>query len=108
MLTEKKIFPAPEGALPDRYTGFADDIAEYPAFARRKPNLGLYDIPTLPKGLMGLEEIRRIDLEDWMDEKQLDAVIFPAVADVAPADADQMRLQRILLGVMEFGLLMET
>jgi amidase len=84
----EKIFPAPEGALPDRYTGFADDIAEYPAFARRKPNLGLYDIPTLPKGLMGLEEIRRIDLEDWMDEKQLDAVIFPAVADVAPADAD--------------------
>jgi len=84
----KKIFPAPEGALPDRYTGFADDIAEYPAFARRKPNLDLYDIPTLPKGLMGLEEIRRIDLEDWMDEKQLDAVIFPAVADVAPADAD--------------------
>lgn len=84
----KKIFPAPEGTLPDRYTGFADDIAEYPAFARRKPNLDLYDIPTLPKGLMGLEEIRRIDLEDWMDEKQLDAVIFPAVADVAPADAD--------------------
>ena len=37
---------------------------------------------------MGLEEIRRIDLEDWMGEKQLDAVIFPAVADVAPADAD--------------------
>lgn len=84
----EKIFPAPEGALPDRYTGFADDIAEYPAIARSKPNLGLYDIPTLPKGLMGLEEIRRIDLEDWMDEKQLDAVIFPAVADVAPADAD--------------------
>jgi len=84
----EKIFPAPEGALPDRYTGFADDIAEYPAFARSKPNSGLYDIPTLPKGLMGLEEIRRIDLEDWMGEKQLDAVIFPAVADVAPADAD--------------------
>ncbi len=45
-------------------------------------------IPTLPDGLRGLEETRRIDLEDWMERLGLDAVIFPTVADVGPADAD--------------------
>ena len=45
-------------------------------------------IPTLEAGLYGIEETRRIDLEDWMDGLALDAVIFPAVADVGPEDAD--------------------
>ena len=45
-------------------------------------------IATLPDGLRGLEQTRRIDLEDWMDRLGLDAVLFPTVADVAPADAD--------------------
>ena len=38
--------------------------------------------------MYGIEETRRIDLEDWMDGLALDAVIFPAVADVGPEDAD--------------------
>ena len=29
-----------------------------------------------------------MDLEDWMDGLGLDAVLFPTVADVGPADAD--------------------
>ena len=45
-------------------------------------------IPTLPDGLRGLEQTRRIDLEEWMDRLGLDAVLFPTVADVGPADAD--------------------
>jgi amidase len=36
-----------------------------------------------------LEETRRIDLEEWMDGLALDAVVFPAAADVGPADADR-------------------
>jgi amidase len=44
------------------------------------------DIPHLADGLRGLEETRRCDLENGMDRLGLDAVIFPAVADVAPAD----------------------
>ena len=83
-----KIFPSPDGSLPDRYTGFEDDIADYPALARANPRDSFLDIPTLASGLRGLEESRRIDLENWMDDLGLDAVIFPAVADVAPADAD--------------------
>ncbi|MGH1550634.1 amidase [Leifsonia poae] len=83
-----RIFPQPEGALPDRYTGFEDDIADYPAWVREHPGTTLDSIPELADGLRGLEETRRVDLEEWMDGLGLDAVVFPAVADVAPADMD--------------------
>jgi amidase len=83
-----KIFPVPDRSLPDRYSGFDDDIADYPAHARAHPRDSFEDIPTLAAGLHGLEETRRVDLEDWMDALGLDAVLFPAVADVGPADAD--------------------
>lgn len=82
------IFPRPQGALPDRYTGFDDDIATYPAHARADPCEDFRTIPHLAEGLRGLEDTRRIDLEDWMDRLGLDAVVFPAVADVGPSDAD--------------------
>ena len=83
-----QIFPHPPGALPDRYTGFDDDIAEYPEFVRRHPIASFVEIPELEDGIRGLERTRRVDLEDWMDELGLDAVVFPAVADIAPADMD--------------------
>jgi amidase len=82
------IFPHPAGALPDRYTGFDDNISQYPAFARDHPVDDFRDIPEIAAGLHGLEETRRIDLEAWMDRHGIDAVIFPALADVAPSDAD--------------------
>ncbi|MFT4279998.1 amidase [Microbacterium sp.] len=83
-----RIFPHPPGALPDRYTGFDDDIADYPRWVRDHPHATLDDMPELADGLRGLEETRRVDLEKWMDELALDAVVFPAVADIAPADMD--------------------
>lgn len=83
-----RIFPHPEGALPDRYTGFDDDIAGYPAFIRDNPIASFLDIPHLADGVRGLERTRQIDLEQWMDGLGLDAVAFPAVADVGPADMD--------------------
>ena len=83
-----QIFPAPPGALPDRYDGFDDDISAYPDFIRTQGRPELTDIPHLAEGLRGLEETRRVDLEEWMDGLGLDAVLFPAVADVGPADAD--------------------
>nr|WP_314091706.1 amidase [uncultured Shinella sp.] len=82
------IFPAPKGSLPDRYHGFDDHIAEYPAHVRDNPRASFEEIPGLAEGLRGLEETRRVDLEVWMDGLGLDAVIFPAVADIGPADAD--------------------
>lgn len=83
-----RIFPHPAGALPDRYDGFDDDIADYPDFVREHGVPVLTRIPHLAEGVRGLEETRRVDLEQWMDELGLDAVVFPAVADVGPADAD--------------------
>jgi len=83
-----RIFPHPDGALPDRVDGFEDDIADYPAQVAAHPYGAFTDIPELEAGVRGLEETRRIDLEQWMDDLGLDAVAFPAVADVGPADMD--------------------
>jgi amidase len=83
-----RISPAPSGSLPDRYTGFGDDIADYPAHARAYPVADFREIPHLEAGFRGLEATRRLDLEAWMDRLGLDAVVFPAVADIGPADAD--------------------
>ncbi|UVK37718.1 amidase [Mesorhizobium sp. AR10] len=82
-----KIFPQPPGTLPDRYGDDGFDLAEYVGRAR----LGVTPfavIPSLEGGLKGLEATRRIDFEDWLDVQGLDAVVFPAAADVGPADAD--------------------
>lgn len=83
-----RIFPHPDGALPDRVEGFDDDIADYPRQVREHPVDDPTQIPHLEEGLRGLEETRRVDLEEWMDELGLDAVVFPAMADVGPADMD--------------------
>jgi amidase len=83
-----RIFPHPDGALPDRYVGFDDDITTYPQQVRDHPYASLTEIPHLAEGVLGLEETRRLDLEQWMDDLRLDAVIFPAMADVGPADMD--------------------
>lgn len=82
------IFPHPPGALPDRYVGFDDDIATYPEQVRTNRYASVTEIPELESGVRGLEETRRVDLEEWMDEQGLDAVIFPAMADVGPANMD--------------------
>jgi amidase len=82
------IFPPPPGALPDRYDGFDDDITSYPDLTREHPIAGIDAIPGLGDGLEGLERTRRVDLEEWMDALRLDAVVFPAVADVGAADTD--------------------
>ncbi|KAB1640934.1 amidase [Gulosibacter chungangensis] len=83
-----EIFPAPEGALPDRYDGFDDDIATYPEQVAAHPYEHFTEIPHLEAGVRGLEETRRVDLEAWMDDLGFDAVVFPAMADIGRADMD--------------------
>ncbi|MBH0082455.1 amidase [Salinibacterium sp. SWN167] len=80
------IFPTTPGAPHDHYDGFEDDIAVYPTQVRDHPYAAFTDIPELEAGVRGLEETRRIDLEEWMRANELDAVAFPAVADVGAAD----------------------
>ena len=76
------------GELPDRTTGFDDDINSYPDFIRSHPIDSFLDIPHMEAGLRGLERTRRLDFEEWMHRRGLDAVIFPTVADVGLADMD--------------------
>lgn len=88
MVDPALIFPPPKGSLPDRYLGFPDHLPDYPAYARDHRDADFRDIPGIAEGLRGLEETRRMDLEDWMDRLGLDSVVFPAVADIGPANAD--------------------
>ncbi len=82
-----KIFPHDPGTLPNREDDLAAGMDEYVRMAQR--GITPWDqIGTVPDGLRGLERTRRLDLEDWMDTLGLDAVLFPTVADVGPADAD--------------------
>ncbi|WP_047250258.1 amidase [Chromobacterium subtsugae] len=82
-----KIFPHDPGTLPNREGDLAAGMDEYVNMAKR--GLKSYDqIASVPDGLRGLEKTRKLDLEDWMDALKLDAVLFPTVADVGPADAD--------------------
>jgi amidase len=90
-----KIFPVPTGSVPGRYDDhlhrFAPEdvpLEEYVVRAKRDGIPNLEDIPDMAEGIPGLEKARKLDLEEWMDELGLDAVVFPASADVGPADAD--------------------
>ena len=82
------IWVHPPGALPDRTQGFDDDINDYPAFIREHPIASFLEIPHIEEGLRGLEQTRKTDFGKWMHRRGLDAVIFPTVADVGPADMD--------------------
>jgi amidase len=82
-----KIFPHDPGTLPNREGDLAAGMDEYVRMAER--GITPWDkIETLEDGLRGLEQTRKMDLEDWMNHLGLDAVLFPTVADVGPADAD--------------------
>jgi amidase len=87
----ERIFPAPRGALPDRYGVFpfdiAYDLAEY--VHRAREGIAPWNaIPSIEAGMRGLEQVRRLDFENWLEENRISVVAFPAAADVAPADAD--------------------
>lgn len=80
------MFPIPPGFLtdPDDESGGTAVMA----VCARDHTITLADIPGLADGLIGLERTRKIDLEEWLDEHQLDALVFPANADVGRHDAD--------------------
>ncbi|WP_295012563.1 amidase [uncultured Microbacterium sp.] len=94
------IFPLPEGALPDRYPEVEDNLNRYDEIleiSRRQPGaldpdgppLRPESIPGFDAALRRLETLREELLEAWLTENGFDAVVFPANADVGPADADR-------------------
>nr|WP_315464395.1 amidase [uncultured Rhodoferax sp.] len=84
------IFPHEPGTLENREDDLTLGMDEYVRIAERGIK-AWNEIPSIPDGLRGLEKTRKIDLEDWMDQLGLDAVLWPTNADVGPADSDVNR-----------------
>ncbi|WP_179873139.1 amidase [Microcella indica] len=89
------IFPTPPGSLPGRYddhlSRFAPEDVPFEDYVHRARASGvptLEQIPDLADGVRGLDATRRQDWDAWLDAERLDAIVFPAVADIGPADAD--------------------
>jgi len=86
-----KIFPAPHGALKDRYAEFDFDPNDYVV---RAQEVGVIDpfngeqAALFAEGLKALEQTRKQDLDDWLKENGFAAAIFPTLTDVGPADSD--------------------
>lgn len=80
----QKKFTDPVNAV--HWSKLADYIIDRrPTSNGRSP---LYDVPHLDEAVRGLEHIRKEYFEKWMTEHGYDFVCFPAVGDVAKADAD--------------------
>lgn len=91
----ERIFPAPAGSLPDQYGNHVsryspEDVLleSYVTRARTEGITPLEQISDIGEGIRGLEAARIEYLEKWMLAQSIDAVVFPAVADVGPADMD--------------------
>ena len=81
------IAPRPPGTLPDRFDDEADRFTDAVAFARA----GIPDPrgrEDFAAGLTALQSLRRSLFEDWLVERDLDGIVFPANADVGAANAD--------------------
>lgn len=85
------IFPRHhEDHLEDFTSDIDVDLAEYVTRARergvRDPWVGEI-ADTIREGLMALEKTRDIDFDQWLRDNKFDAVVFPTLLDVGPADA---------------------
>ncbi|OQE46773.1 hypothetical protein PENCOP_c001G01185 [Penicillium coprophilum] len=82
------IFPLAPGSLkgtPDAANALRwDEMVKYP----HQRSASIYEVPDIQQGIQALENARKETFEDWMDGLGLDAVVFPANADVGAADAD--------------------
>ena len=85
-----RIFPQPEGALPDRY----EEIEDYENRYRATVALAQAGIPDpreradFADGLRGLVRLREDLFESWLAAEGFDGVVFPANADVGAQNAD--------------------
>ncbi|KAE9566006.1 hypothetical protein CGMCC3_g17818 [Colletotrichum fructicola] len=85
------IFPQLPRTIPDRYGNRFGNRTQSNARSVEavKNRTGkIIDIPGLAAWLQRLEGRRERDLEDWMDKKGLDAVVWPANGDVGRERAE--------------------
>ncbi|KAH8664537.1 hypothetical protein BX600DRAFT_464609, partial [Xylariales sp. PMI_506] len=84
------IFPLPENYLPDKFNNLKSELA-YSALIQLPEKMRGRDIfgePTTSQALQAFEAHRKQYLEDWMDERGLDLIVFPANGDVSRADLE--------------------
>ncbi|KAJ4368457.1 hypothetical protein N0V83_006814 [Neocucurbitaria cava] len=86
------VFPQLPGALPDRYsnqlsnrTGSYDRYVE---IAQKRNAEDIFGLPNVGAWLQSLEYRHIADLENWMDDKSLDLVVWPSAGDVGPQDIE--------------------
>ncbi|KAJ5627636.1 Amidase [Penicillium lividum] len=79
-LAPGSVLGTPEAANKPRW----DEIVEYP---NHKPS-SIFEIPGMKQAVQALETARKETFETWMDSLGLDAVAFPAIADIGAANAD--------------------
>ncbi|TWU74307.1 hypothetical protein ED733_005648 [Metarhizium rileyi] len=85
-----QLFPKPPGYLPDKFLETKNAIS-YPGLIDivRTGRTSVFDIPGMEQTLLALEAQRKCDLEDWMDQHGIDAVVFPANGGIARADLEE-------------------
>jgi Asp-tRNA(Asn)/Glu-tRNA(Gln) amidotransferase A subunit family amidase len=85
-----QMFPRPSDYIPDRYME-QKNFMDYPGLverARTRQGKSIWEIEGIAEALPALEAQRKRDLEDWMAELGVDAVVFPANGDVGRADLE--------------------
>ncbi|KAL4910289.1 amidase signature domain-containing protein [Aspergillus multicolor] len=88
------ISPQLPGTLPDRYGNtFNNRTASNSAMVasisgRNGSSSSIYDLPSLQSYLSSLETRRKHDLESWLDEQNLDTLVWPAAGDIGRSDAE--------------------
>ena len=86
------LFPLPSDYIPGRYTEIRN-LMDYPALVKyirdgQRRGKTIFDIEGMTAALTALEDQRKRDLEDWLVNQGLDAVVFPANGDVGRADLE--------------------
>lgn len=85
-----QMFPRPEGYIPDKYMEHKN-FMNYPnlvEIARNRNGKTVWEVEGINEALPALEAQRKRDFEDWMSERGIDLVVFPANGDVGKADLD--------------------
>lgn len=85
-----QMFPRPQGYIPDKYMEHKN-FMDYPGLvetARNRNGKTVWQVDGIKEALPALEAQRKRDFEDWMAERGVDFVVFPANGDVGKADLD--------------------
>lgn len=89
-IAPEHIFPKPTGYIPDLYME-AKNALNYPdlvELAKNHSKTNIYSLEGMSTALPALEAQRKRDFENWMDDVNLDLIVFPANGDVGKADLE--------------------